>query len=74
MARMGSVGCYEIHTVPYHCQMPGRAGGEGAAKCQVVLRLERGWGRAQRGPGPPPHPLNELPGMHRRLGPGGGWR
>lgn len=45
MARMGSMLCYEIHNVPYHSQMSGGRGGEAAAKCQVVVRLEWGWGR-----------------------------
>lgn len=44
MARMGSILCYEIHNVPYHSQMSGGRGGEAAAKCQVVVRLEWGWG------------------------------
>lgn len=44
MARMGSTLCYEIHNVPYHSQMSGGRGGEAAAKCQVVVRLEWGWG------------------------------
>lgn len=43
MARMGSIVCYETHSVPDHPQVPGRRGGEAAAKCQVVVRLE--WGR-----------------------------
>lgn len=44
MARMGSVVCYELHSAPGHSQVPGRRGGEAAAKCQVVVRLEWGWG------------------------------
>ena len=44
MARVGSVDCYEIYNVPCGTHMPGRRSGEGAVKCQVAFRLERGWG------------------------------